>query len=214
MNYSINIDIDGYNKIEIKDASGIADSNVVIVLNNSTNNRLFDYYSSVKDMILNRNRVILLIDSFTSNIDKQISMLMVSYGKYDIYRVDNIANIDSAYINKLLDREPTREEIEQFIGCDVSMYDKINALLAEMCSLCNNTNELAEFIAKNSELLENTVNILDYLKLSFDNSAVAVSKVKEKLGKDLDIMTTNYQLTDIKLKEANSNVNKLTLQLD
>ena len=146
MNYSINIDIDGYNKIEIKDASGIADSNVVIVLNNSTNNRLFDYYSSVKDMILNRNRVILLIDSFTSNIDKQISMLMVSYGKYDIYRVDNIANIDSAYINKLLDREPTREEIEQFIGCDVSMYDKINALLAEMCSLCNNTNELAEFI--------------------------------------------------------------------
>ena len=55
MNYSINIDIDGYNKIEIKDASGIADSNVVIVLNNSTNNRLFDYYSSVKDMILNSN---------------------------------------------------------------------------------------------------------------------------------------------------------------
>lgn len=214
MNYSINIDIDGYNKIEIKDASGISDSNVVIVLNNSTNNRLFDYYSSVKDMILNRNRVILLIDSFTSNIDKQISMLMVSYGKYDIYRVDNIANIDSGYINKLLDREPTREEIEQFIGCDVSMYDKINALLAEMCSLCNNTNELAEFIAKNSELLENTVNILDYLKLSFDNSAVAVSKVKEKLGKELDSMTTNYQLTDSKLKEANSNVNKLTLQLD
>ena len=27
-------------------------------------------------------------------------------------------------------------------------------------------------------------------------------------------MTTNYQLTDSKLKEANSNVNKLTLQLD
>lgn len=214
-NYSINLDIDTFNRIDIKSVSNIADSIVVVLLNNSTNNKLFDYYSSVKELILNRNRVILLMDSLSnSNIDKQISMLMVSYGKYDIYRIEDIKSVDFEYMAGILDREPTREEIEQFIGCDISMYDKINVLLAELCNISNNTTELGEFIANNMELLENTVSVLDYLKLSFDSSAEAVNKVRDKLSKEIDDLNTQTKLTDSKLKEANTTVNKLTLQLD
>ena len=141
-NYSINLDIDTFNRIDIKSVSNITDSIVAVLLNNSTNNKLFDYYSSVKELILNRNRVILLIDSLSnSNIDKQISMLMVSYGKYDIYRIEDIKSVDFEYVGGILDREPTREEIEQFIGCDISMYDKINVLLAELYNISNNTTD-------------------------------------------------------------------------
>lgn len=211
--YSINIDLEGFSKIDISETPAISDSTVIILLSSSSSNKLFDYYSSVKDLILNRNRIILLIDEHNSNIDKQIAMLMVSYGKYDIYRISDINDIDTDYIETIISRQPTREEIEQFIGCDVSMYDKINSVLSEMCKLFNDTNELSSFIASNLELLENTVNVLDYLKVSSDNSATALIKVKDKLTKELEKMTTDYQITDSKLKESNSTVNKLTLQL-
>ena len=164
-NYVINTDIEQFERVDIKNSSDISDSIVVIVLNSSTNNKLFDYYSAVKDLIINRNRVLLLIDGNTTNIDKQISMLMISYAKYDIYRIEDMSSLDFEYVAKLIDREPTREEIEQFIGCDISMYDKINSLLAEMCSLFGNIDELGDFIASNSELLENTVSVLDYFFL-------------------------------------------------
>lgn len=212
-NYVINTDIEQFERIDIKNSSDISDSIVIIVLNSSTNNKLFDYYSAVKDLIINRNRVLLLIDGNTTNIDKQISMLMISYAKYDIYRIEDMSSLDFEYVAKLIDREPTREEIEQFIGCDISMYDKINSLLAEMCSLFGNIDELGDFIASNSELLENTVSVLDYLKLSFDSSAIAVTKVKEKLGKDLENINTDFKIVNSKLQESNSTINKLQLQL-
>ena len=145
-NYVINTDIEQFERVDIKNSSDISDSIVIIVLNSSTNNKLFDYYSAVKDLIINRNRVLLLIDGNTTNIDKQISMLMISYAKYDIYRIEDMSSLDFEYVAKLIDREPTREEIEQFIGCDISMYDKINSLLAEMCSLFGNIDELGDFI--------------------------------------------------------------------
>ena len=75
-NYVINTDIEQFERVDIKNSSDISDSIVVIVLNSSTNNKLFDYYSAVKDLIINRNRVLLLIDGNTTNIDKQISMLI------------------------------------------------------------------------------------------------------------------------------------------
>ena len=42
-NYSINLDIDTFNRIDIKSVSNITDSIVAVLLNNSTNNKLFDY---------------------------------------------------------------------------------------------------------------------------------------------------------------------------
>ena len=100
--YSINIDLEGFSKLDIAETSAISDSTVIILLSSSSSNKLFDYYSSVKDLILNRNRIILLIDEHNSNIDKQIAMLMVSYGKYDIYRISDINDIDTDYMETII----------------------------------------------------------------------------------------------------------------
>ena len=212
MNYTVNFSV-GYEQKDIKETKEIKDSTILVYLDSSVNKKLFEYYYYLKAMILNNNRVIIILDNYTCGIEKQLCMLMVSYNRYDIYRVLEQKDLTSEYIESLLERTPTIEEVEQFIGCDISMYANINEVLTEMSSLYDNPEALSEFIAKNLELLENTVNVIDFLKANTDNNSIALNNIKEKLSSDVEKLKSEISVTSSKLRESNYENNLLNTEL-
>lgn len=214
MGYTINFELENYDYKNIKDTSDIKNDLILVLLDNKNDRKLFTYYYYIKQMIVNNNRVVLLIDRYTSNIEKQICMLMASYNRYDIYRLDDIKDLNLDYVASILDRNPTREEIEQFIGCDIAMYANVNEVLTELYSLVNKPEELEQFVNTNSELLDNAIGVIDYLKLSYDDTVVALNKVKEALNDELSKVTNEFNIANSKLKESSSTINSLSSQLD
>jgi len=211
MIYGVNLHgIANISEIDIEDSSiiDIKNSTVIIVLDKESSNKLYRYYTVVKNLIIHENRVILIMDEDKSKIRKQICMLLVNYNKYDIYRVDDMSLVDDDYIKEVISRSPTYEEIETFIGSDIALSAEINTMLSKMTDLIKNQEyeQLQQFIAENINSLENTVTIIDYMKSVTDASHEGFTSTVEKLKNE--IADKDAEIQSVK-DEAESNKYRL-----
>lgn len=207
--YVIGASIDGIEKIELgEQASSIKDSLVVVVLSNESNGKLYSYYSSVRELIVNGNRVILILDGNTSRIRKQISMLLASYRCYDIYTTDDVQSITSAYIDILEGRQPTEREVEQFIGSDITSYSEINEIMLKLASAVSDedADTLRQIVEDNKENIENFADIIDYMKKIVDKVNSGDSDKESKQLRDrLHDLEDSLNAANEKLDEAARN---------
>ncbi len=226
MNYSVNIDLDDYSKKSIEDTEldSLRDSTVIVKLDNESNAKLYEYYCTVKNLIVNNNKVVVLLDGDKSRIRKQICMLMVSYNKYDIYRLEDFSIVDNNYISTILNRNPGFEEVETFIDKDVASGGKVNELLTEISSNITKGNfeDNNKLLAENINIVESVVNTMDYMRQVTDASSQAFNNTVGKLradlkSKDAEIEEKEHTINDSKFKinqlknsltEANEEVSK------
>lgn len=202
MDISINIDIDGYTRTDISDDMllSITDSTIVLMLDETTNDKLYTYYSTVRSLITNNNKVIILLSGTESKIRKQICMLAASYRRYDIYSVDDVNIVDREYIDTIMERTPDIDEVEQFIGADIATYSEINSVMLQLTDhLDDNTlDEFISIVEHNRDIIENSVEIYNYMKRIVDNANEGTTRKLSELKDKSD--TLEKQVNQYRLK--------------
>lgn len=209
--YIIGYNIDNMQTLRLDDEQlpSLRDSLVVVVLTNESNGKLYNYYSVTRQLIINNNRLILILDGHTSRIRKQISMLLMSYRIYDIYTIDDLASIDKDYIESLESREPSESEVTTFVGPDITAYAEINNLLTQMIDSVNasDIDKLREIIEFNRENIEDFIDVIDYMKQVVDkvNSGDNEKQVKE-LREKVDELQSEIESHVKKVRDAEREV--------
>lgn len=169
---------------------------VIVYLGIESNYKLADYYNVIKQILnpKNMNRVILLTKESETNIYKQISMLCVMNGAYDIYSVENVPleSLNADYLNKLIERKGSIDEIQTFIGADIAAYDEMSSILADLEKLVasGDTEAIQNMIADKQEVVINIPYVIDYLKAVVDNHNSGVDvKLKQMESKLIELQT-------------------------
>lgn len=209
--YTINHDIEGIPRLDIVDNEllDLKNSLVVVVLSEDSNGKLYSYYSSIRQLIINNNRILLLLDGHKSRIRKQISMLLMSYRMYDIYTIDDLKSIDKSYIESLESREPSEEEVTTFVGPDITAYAEINDILLSIVDSINGSDieKLRSLIEQNRESIEDFIDIIDYMKKVVDrvNSGDNEKQARE-LKEQIDKLESSLEEANKKVRDAERDV--------
>lgn len=212
--YIIGYSVDGYTDLDIEDERllGLKDSLVVVVLREESNGKLYSYYSGVRNIIVNNNKVILVMIEAESHIRKQISMLLISYKNYNIYTIDDIGILDKDYIKSLEGREPSESEVTQYIGSDITAYSKINEILLSMIETIKDGDieSLREIIEDNREVIEGSVDVIDFMKCVVDtaNSGENQRQIKALRAK-LDESEIELNNANKSLKQAENEIENI-----
>lgn len=184
--FIVNHEIDGINSVDISDES-IKNSEVIIVLDESTNNELSIYYKAILNMMDNNNRVYIIAVGNESNIRKPISLMVANHRNYNIYRVDSKETIDKEYIETILEREPTIDEVQEFVGGDISAYADLNLILLGIEDLVvgGDIEGLKSFIEGHLGSIENLTFVVEYMKKVVDssNSKELINRIDELKSK-------------------------------
>ena len=135
--YAMNINLHGYDKltIENRNTDDIRNDIVIVAVNKALDEQLSNYYKIVEQLLKNKNRVILLSSEDDNSLLKPLASLMVCYSAYDIYTVPDISGVDSIYASDILKRNPCIEEVQNYIGGDVTAYNDLITILYGIESL-------------------------------------------------------------------------------
>lgn len=184
-NYIINHSVKGYEEVGIADSrlTDTEGNNIILVLDESTNDKLNDYYERATDILTSRNRLFLIVVAKESKIRKAMCNLVTNYRNYDIYRVDSKDTITSEYLNTAIERHPTIDEIQSFVGGDVSGYADIGIIILGIDDLVTrgDLEGLKRFIEEHVGSIENLTAVVEYMKKTVDttNSKEMISRIEE-----------------------------------
>lgn len=219
--YIINHNIQGYETVEIDNKILLNNNNIIVVaLDESTNDKLAIYYNSIIDIILSGAKVIILDIAKTSKIRKAIFMVSILYKNYNIYRVDSLGIVDSNYLQAIENREPDIIEVQQFVGGDVAAYSDLSTILFGITQLTNtgDIEGLKVFVEQHIESIENSIELIEYLKRVADSSnseelISIVNNLKEKIEKsseEIDRLNSDVR----QYKSDNAKLNDKLISMD
>ena len=97
------------------------DANVILILDEGTNEKLYDYYNNVLRLIIESNKLVTLIVGKEVKIRKAICNLMASYRNYNMYLVEDRDIIDEDYLSNIIEREPSYEEVQTKMQIHIQM---------------------------------------------------------------------------------------------
>lgn len=175
-------------KCEIADIndSSLADgkgNNIIIVLDNSDGEVLQTYYNAVTNILLSKNKLYIILVGNDVKIGRAICSLVANYRNYNIYKVENKAVLTEEYIDTIINRTPTVDEVQTFIGGDISGYADINMIFLGIDDLVSrgDLEGLKSFIERHIHSIEGITSVLDYMKKSTDllNSGELLGRMEE-----------------------------------
>lgn len=185
------------------EVDSINNSNVLMILNNSADNKLLNYYTAVRSLIRNNNNLVIVNDTNNkSKIRKAICMLAVSLGCYNIYDC-TMHELDSDYVRTLMARKASQLEIEEYIGADIAAYEKVSDLAIQMQTYAKNNDSeaIATLMAENKDVIANIPVVMDFLKSVYDTHIAGTDAKVEKIQKLLDETARDLNATKEKAKE-------------
>ena len=213
--YIVNSKMPGFQSVDIK-ADELREGNclAVIVLQGTTKDMLYDYYIAVQNIIVHRGRVVLIGVGKDCEIFFPIATMMCSYKAYDIYRVESLDIVSAPYVNRLLERKPTYEEVQAFIDGGIVSYSDLSTLIIGIESLVseNNVEGLKVFLDQHMPSLESLITTIEHFKKESElaNSKELVNRIqslKDKL-KDLEDKEDELKKKNNELKEEKLKVSK------
>lgn len=187
--YIINHIVNGYKTVDIDNEAltGEENNEIVLVLDNSTSDKLSIYYERVIDILLSRNTLYIVIVGKESKIRKAICNLVINYRNYNIYKVDSKDIVTEEYLGIISDRNPSFDEIQTFVGGDLASYADINIVLMGIDDLVSrgDLEGLKRFIEEHLSSIENFTSVVDYMKKIVDtaNSMELINKIDELKSK-------------------------------
>lgn len=220
MKYCIGTDIDGFETIDIdSDSLGNAsESEIIVVLGENSTGQLNKYYVAIKNILSPKklNRLIIILDGTTSNIRKQICMLCVSMECYDIYTVDDLSIVDKEYVDTLLNRNPTEEEVETFVGSDLIAYSELSQFVIKLNALAldNNTDGIQELIAGNKNIIYDFPPLIDYMKRIVDTHNTGLNAKLSELQLEIDRLSEDNKSLKLDLHTKIEALEKTSTSLE
>ena len=230
--YIINSSVVDYTTVEISDPRLTeVGSTVILILDKTTNDELYTYYNKVLDIIMAKNKLITIIVGKESKIRKAICTLMASYRDYNMYYVDSLDIVDKEFIESVIERQPSYEEVQTFTGGDVSGYSDISAIVLGINSIINSgeLDGLKTFINNHITSIESFPEVIDYLKKIADtaNSGELFTKIDELKGmidklqslldehkKEIKELKANNATLDEDLKSAQKDLSRSKNKVD
>lgn len=206
---TVEIDNDTLTRLDSEDL-------VVLVLDNSTNKALSQYYDLVIRAITVGAKLITIVIAKESEIRKPICNLMALYHNYNIYKVDSKDTVTTEYVEELVVRKPTFVEIQSFIGGDVAAYSDINTILLGIDDLVSHgdLDGLKVFIEQHINSIEGLTSTIDYMRRVVDSSnSSELETLAGELQKKLDEATfkmKQLETSEAKLKEDNQKLQEST----
>lgn len=220
MKYCIGINIEGFERLEMdkEKLEDISGSEVVLVLDESSSGQLNKYYSGVKNILTPRklNRLILILDGTTSTIRKQICMLCVTMENYDIYSVENIANVNKEYVELLLKRSPTESEVSTFISSDLSAYARLSQFVLKLNALATegNAKEIESLVVENKSIIYDFPPLVDYMKCIVDTHNTGFNARVAELKLELENLNSSNKELRLSLKASEETYEKAKTSLN
>lgn len=174
--YLIGGKIEGFDSVD--NIENISNSEVVYVL--TKDEKVADSYINIHKLIKKNNRVIVIYTNDCNDEHFMVARMAVSFGCYDIYKVPVYSAINRAYIEDLLDRTATYEEVQSYVGGEIAAYSEISVLLMKLDEAISNGDDdrIKDVIESNANTLENGVELIDSLR------AIAQHSVKEGSSND------------------------------
>lgn len=209
--YIINHSLDGYETVNILDTklTDTDDNTIILVLDETTSDKLQDYYERVIDILLSKNRLYVIVVGKESKIRKAICTLVTNYRNYNLYKVDSKTTITKDYIDTIIERLPTIDEVQSFMGGDISGYSDINVILLGIDDLVSrgDLEGLKRFIEEHLISIEGLTSAVDYMKKIVDttNSKELLSRIEELKTKlrEADRKLDNTEEENRKIKDEN-----------
>lgn len=219
----VNHSIMGFNRVNIECLPKTKDCVVVVVIDEEDYN-LESYYNSVLDAIKRESRVILITKEGGNEIvGKALGCLMALYKCYDIYKVGSLGIVDYGYIDRLLNRKPTYDEIQSFIDPEITSYAEMSTIAIGIDSLVRDGNieGLKTFLSQHLPSISSFVNTIDYMRKVVETSnGNELVKSLEDLKKSLedrekkyDEIRKMYEKDKIKFDEVNKELELQSIQL-
>lgn len=183
--FIINHEVSGYKTVDINNSELLDSDNneIVLVLDESTNGKLNEYYNKVLDILLSKNKLYVIVVAKESKIRQSICILVANYRNYNLYKVDSKDTITQEYVDTILERKPTIDEVESFIGGDISGYADLNVLLIGIENLVSSgdMDGLKNFIEGHIHSVESMSSIAEYMKKIVDttNSGELMARINE-----------------------------------
>lgn len=218
--YLLNENIHGYEKITAEDIEKTngSDNLFVVIINKGIDNKTGNYYQFINKALKNKNRVIVVGLNDENKSFKPIASMMTTFNNYNIYQVEAKEDISAPYLLKLEEREPDLEEVQTFVGGDITAYSDMSTILFGVESLVEegNIEGLKNYVQEHIMSIENLTVTLNNMKKTCDafNSnelidAVRALKDKEKrlsskmIEKDKVIDETKHDRDQYKIDAEN-----------
>lgn len=217
--YSINLDAHGYDKLttDMETLKGKSNSTVAVGISKANNEEIGKHYKAVEELLKNKNRVMLISSNDENELLKPLASLMVTYNNYDIYITDEIGAVDADYLREIESRTPSLEEVQSYIGGDVTAYNDLMTILFGIQSLVleGKEDKLRAFLdehVKSIEMLSTTFNGMKK-KCDMFNSDELFDKVAT-LKADADKLGDTIKQQNEKLMDVKQERDKYKVQLE
>lgn len=209
--YIINHKVNGFKTVDILDTvlTDSDDNDIVLVLDETTNDKLSDYYERVTDILLTKNRLYVIVVAKDSKIRKTICTLVANFRNYNLYKVDSKNTITEDYISTIMERIPTMDEVQSFMGGDISGYADINIILLGIDDLVSrgDMEGLKRFTEEHLSSIENLTSVIEYMKKIVDttNSKELNNRIEELKAKvrSIDDQLDSSEDENKRLKDEN-----------
>lgn len=230
--YIINHTAFGYSQLNVTDTNSIAnitDSVVVVVVDKTTTNQLYKYYTAIETFEKNNNRVMVIgTKEVNDDLDafKSLASLVVKNGGYDVYIAEEFSDkndITSQYLTTLEKRDPDLSEVKTFISGDIIACNQLDSIVIGIETLVKegSLEGLAQFIENRSESVESLTTAFNILKIksnAFDKQdlfkkVAELTEEKEVLNKMIDESEDETNKIRFENEQFSIKVNELTKQL-
>lgn len=206
--YTYGIEIEQFERVNSLDE--IKDSVVVIGVNSNIDGRAMTL--SIAKLIGRRNRVVFIYEESVRGSISQIAKRMISLGSYDIYCVADLRVVNWAYINDILDRTVSFEEVQNYVGSYETSYAESEDILLELAGAVSNgdveqitgiVNKYGPSITKMAEVFDDMKAICESTDSKSNESEI--SKLKgaiEEYKKSIEEIKSKHEeeLNDVRNK--------------
>lgn len=194
--FVIGMSINNMSYIDVNETDGIVNGIVVMIIDKDAEEDVISYYNAMNKLVKQKNRVIAIV---ANNVDKNIlaliSTALINRGIYDIYLVDSIVELSYHYIEALLSRESSENEMRTFIKPNMSsidaFIDMINQVNYSLSSEIFDLEELRKIFNFKKDILVDAVQSIetlkscigDYLnKTADENTKKIIKELNDKLA--------------------------------
>ena len=180
--YIVNSKMPGFKSVDIESTDlKIPGDVLVVIADEELNDKLALYYIRLKEILARGLRVVLIDIGGKCTSFFPLASLLICYNAYDIYMIQSMDILTASYMERLLNREPSYDEVESFVDSKAVNISELDTLIIGIESLVNENNPdgFKTFLSQHMPSLENMVTTIDYLKKQAElaNSKELVNKL-------------------------------------
>ena len=172
-----------YTEISAAEALNIINSRLIIIIDNKNkieNNELFKilYKAASKD-----NMIYLIGANLDSAYAKNVFSLAIAKSIYNLYKVDSMEVIDNEYLEYVLGKQNTIQDIENYIGSDVAFSETIGPMLLEILNMSKSGEDerLLQYIRTNADTLRSSAYYNEAMRSLNDKLAHEIEDGRKKI---------------------------------